>query len=401
MCAVLLSPLGKTDWREADRGPVMRILVEYADITTAVLYLSAEMVDENQNTPFAEYINSEKPGVVCEIVERPELVDVHHFDVFYNDLGAILGRIHDENPDQQIYVNLSSGTPAFKSTLMVLAEISPYQIIPLQVDDPRYSPNDNDLGTVHVVQTQNFRRLIIVENIKKLVDGYSYIAARSLGEAVLDEEQMQLLDGLVDRYELRTGQARIKLGTELIGSTSRIGKAFEYIQYLCVLKERQEWANYLRATDPAVISVLLCCIEAYTNYTALDIVVENTITFQDEYPGDNLLHELFAGGGYARWHPLLTLLHHPEAGQNVPPQAIPVLNSLYGLQNQRNTYVHNYQVIHAGQAGRLVEKWDQFFSTLLNGAAEKMHKPIPPWDSYNRLNQYVITHLNRGCAETT
>lgn len=76
-----------------------------------------------------------------KIIRREDLVDVHHFDTFINEFDNILKEIiKDDN--EEILVNVSSGTPAMKSALQTLATISDKKLLPIQVSTPKKAYNE-------------------------------------------------------------------------------------------------------------------------------------------------------------------------------------------------------------------------------------------------------------------
>lgn len=55
------------------------------------------------------------------LIVRENFVDVHIFDVFIDEFRSDLNEIHSQYPDANIFLNISSGTPAMKSALQILA----------------------------------------------------------------------------------------------------------------------------------------------------------------------------------------------------------------------------------------------------------------------------------------
>ena len=57
----------------------------------------------------------------CEIIERRELTNVHEFDFYYEDFQKIIHGIYGTMDEtDELLLNVSSGTPAMKSGLLVL-----------------------------------------------------------------------------------------------------------------------------------------------------------------------------------------------------------------------------------------------------------------------------------------
>ncbi|MDR1776167.1 MAG: hypothetical protein LBS17_06995 [Actinomycetes bacterium] len=401
--SVLFTPVGKSDRKGLDpesEGAICHIIRNYTDIDTVVLYISDELLAEDAKDPFPEYIHTVRPGLHVEYAKRPDLVDVHRFDAFYDDFGSELTKISHESPDSPIYVNLTSGTAAMQSSLMVLCEVFHRKLIPLQVDNPQYNSSGN---RCYEVQTKNFRRLIILENIKALIAQYDYHGARELATGVVSPESMQLIEGAVDRYELRSRQARKKLGhelsNELMGQTSPIGKCFEYLQYLSVLEKRAEWAGFVRGADPATVGTLLCLVDAFTEFDRTELVKSGTVAVLNvEYvQGDPELKKYFKSAMEARsadkyigWFPLTDIVR--DRSRLFERDVIDAIERIGGLQRTRNRFVHNIEAVDVN-AEKLAADWQAVWHTLLKAAAAKAEEVLPPWDSYNKLNETIIRSL--------
>jgi hypothetical protein len=257
--SVLFSPLGKTDWiglDAADEGSVLHIIRSYPDISKVVLYLSANMVERNQTDSFSSYIDYVRQDIKVEVIEHPELVDVHLFDVFYHDFSLCLEKLSGEDPGATIYVNLTSGTPAMKSALMILSELTLFRVVPLQVADPTYA--DDQECRVKEVTTQNFRKLITIENIKELVKKYDYVAAFDLANTSvdLDDSAKDLIEAASLRLNLDgLRPAQVFAGTELAYRPDN--QLAEYIYMLEVRLKKEAWADFIRAITPAITETAL------------------------------------------------------------------------------------------------------------------------------------------------
>ena len=64
------------------------------------------------------------------LIERPELRNAHEYDVFYEDFREEIGKIEKGmEPGDELLLNMASGTPAMKSSLMVIATFAEYYIL--------------------------------------------------------------------------------------------------------------------------------------------------------------------------------------------------------------------------------------------------------------------------------
>lgn len=146
MAYILFSPVGKTDpITNYHDGSLVHICRKYKP-EKVYLYLSKEMLNfhslDNRYCKCLEWLQ-ERENFRCEIhlIERPELVDVQVFDIFYDDFENEVQKIRMENPEHEILFNVSSGTPAMKSALQFLAATSENMYIPVQVSTPQKGAN--------------------------------------------------------------------------------------------------------------------------------------------------------------------------------------------------------------------------------------------------------------------
>ncbi len=79
------------------------------------------------------------------IIERESLVDVqiyeYFFDEFQNELNKIMSVMEEKDT---LIINVSSGTPAMKSALLVVATLNMYNCMAVQVTTPDKRMNDRN-----------------------------------------------------------------------------------------------------------------------------------------------------------------------------------------------------------------------------------------------------------------
>ena len=144
---ILFSPVGMTDPVSPEKhgseitavheGALLQIL-RHEKPDRVILYYSGETVrHEREDHRYIGGIRllEQDLGITfaVETIEHPELEDVHLFDGFLVEFRKILEKLRKENPDAEILVNTSSGTPAMKSTLQILAAASALRLKPVQV----------------------------------------------------------------------------------------------------------------------------------------------------------------------------------------------------------------------------------------------------------------------------
>lgn len=145
---VLFSCVGDTDpYRNGYDGAMIHI-VRYYKPKKVYLYYSKEKRNEeninNRNKRAIHYLDKS-----IDIYEYPKnenelLEDVHKYDVFYAPFMNIINTIRKENPEATILLNMSSGTPAMKTTMALInILINDIDTKLIQVATPQRATNAN------------------------------------------------------------------------------------------------------------------------------------------------------------------------------------------------------------------------------------------------------------------
>lgn len=220
---VLFSPIGDTDpVRDGHDGPMLHIVRHYRPHAVYLFYTDEmwKRIDSRQIEK-AKYIPNErnltKPALVRESLvtlkeeEQVEFIleerhagiqKAHLFDEFREHFADIIDEISEKHPDSQILVNISSGTPAIKSTLAIESVVSKHSLKSIQVASPRQASN---IGIAHggdpyetvdgwrdehgnrqadnrclEPDLKTFRLATIKSEIKSLIASYDYQAAYTI-----------------------------------------------------------------------------------------------------------------------------------------------------------------------------------------------------------------------------
>ena len=245
---ILFSPVGSTDPVSRNvlgdgsiahyDGSMIHICRTYRP-EQVVLYLSEEMrrfEDEDRRYTESlellgeelghEFVCSVEPD--CFVPEDHSVVEAQDYDTFYNDFEEILRNLHREYPDYKLLINVSSGTPAMKTALYLLANFLPFKTYPVQVSTPLKKSNRTEwlrsAGGLHAVWPKNVDSVmdvdsrcvdvcydnlsvrLVKQNIRELVDAYDYSAALVLANGIRDYVSDELIDYLaaaVKRVEQR------------------------------------------------------------------------------------------------------------------------------------------------------------------------------------------------------
>ncbi|MEY8674852.1 type III-A CRISPR-associated CARF protein Csm6 [Thomasclavelia cocleata] len=212
--------------------------------------------------------------------KRPNLIEVQRFDEFYDDFETIIKQILDENGESvEILCNVSSGTPAMKATLQILASLSKYKIIPIQVTDPTKGKsnivrlegydldfywelnedNHNYEDRTYLSKNDKFNFKIQKELMINLINSYDYEAAYNLASNYkhrIDKGLLNLLKFALNRYKLDSEVILNDYNRFLLPyQEDDKAKLFEYGLLLKLKKEKGEIVDFLRGLTPFLYTV--------------------------------------------------------------------------------------------------------------------------------------------------
>lgn len=136
---ILFSCLGSTDPVRGEHDGAMLHIARHYRPDKIQWYITPEMrrIDEKDHRFMLamEYLGRQCPGYSPEILPpvygRRE--DVADFDGFYDDFRQLFTRLSRSYPEAEILVNLSSGTPQMKTTLVLLCSDLVYRTRAIQV----------------------------------------------------------------------------------------------------------------------------------------------------------------------------------------------------------------------------------------------------------------------------
>jgi CRISPR type III-A/MTUBE-associated protein Csm6 len=430
---VLFSPVGDSDpMREYHDASMLHVARHYQP-DCIVLYLTAKMSEyedgDHRYTGALQLLGI--PEASIRLISRPELSAAHEYDFFIREFRDILIGLHTECPGSELILNVTSGTPAMKSALVVLNALHEFPMTAVQVASPlgmsnrdaeyyndisiaeQWELNEDNSGEApsrcSEVKSPHLNVLLKCETIQALVSSYDYQGALQVAlgiEDYLPPKVVGLLKGLVARLELRTGKAYALLGTNLsreyLGDPIGCGPIYEYLQYLKVLSCRREWASFLRAISPAVTRIFLEATDAYTPYKQEDYLENPAATGMkldfDKIEGDDILSRVFRVSDASRSRlPYLTdtdlslLITEFDKNQEIKR----LVRDAQKLRESRNNFAHDIKPVE--ENAEQVYKLQEFLGILqrlLSKVAAKNGETLPPWDSYKRLNEHVIGLLD-------
>lgn len=141
---IMFSPVGGTDpiaISNCRDGSMLHIARHYKP-SKIILYMSWEVLQnhkaDNRYLYCLDHLGElQNRSMEYEIIERPELKNVQEYDYFYQEFrDIIMGIFREMDDSDELILNVSSGTPAMKSALMVLYTLGEFPCKAVQVITP-------------------------------------------------------------------------------------------------------------------------------------------------------------------------------------------------------------------------------------------------------------------------
>lgn len=303
---ILFSPIGLTDPISKNYdGAMLHISRRYSP-EIIYMYLSEDM-QEKQNkdqryTKVIEYLD-ELLGTNTEIVrlDGSKIDSVYKFDLYYEEFEKYLKQIKNDYPDAEILLNTSSGTPAMKSALQVIAALGEGNYKAIQVPAPNkvnHEPpeipvdvlweenKDNEKGYKDRTEVSTHLQLITKfkkEIIKKHIDQYDYHAAFEVTKDIkhsISKEALKGIEAAKERLSLNylayaelfkeagADVEKFELDEYFKNETKDI-KLYEYILSLDVKVKREEYADFVRSISPILRDIFKLYAERKLNIDVL------------------------------------------------------------------------------------------------------------------------------------
>lgn len=273
------------------------------------LYYSQEMLGrklvDNRYEEALFLLQNENEFEIEEIysIEKSDLKDVHRFDEFYEEFDNELKKISAQNPECEILVNLSSGTPAMKNALNLIATLSDNRMKAIQVSSPNYAENpkaDNqkqyDLESYwecNEDREKNFQNRceeltninllakIKKEIIIKMIEAYDYGAAVLIAEEIepfLSQDAMKVLRFSKYRVLLdKSNMSKQLNGISYVFIPIQDGKKREIFEYLLVLQlkqQRGDYTDFIRGITPIILDLFEECLKKHVKINIKDFCTQ-------------------------------------------------------------------------------------------------------------------------------
>lgn len=302
---ILFSPVGGTDpiaLTNCKDGSLLHICRVYQP-DTIYLYMSKEILEnQKQDNRYLYCLNKlaemQNRSMEYHVIERASLKDVQDFDFFYHDFRKIIMEIMRQlDETDTLLLNISSGTPAMKSGLLVLTTLGEFSCKTIQVVTPERGMNEHlhkhyDVVTLWELNEDNLDgyenrcrevecpTLALIkyeEIIKKHLQAYNYTAALEVVTSLPEKATEQY------RHLLKMAQARILLDFKTVQKIEKQydlncfpihsgneTKYFEYALSLDIKLRRKAYVDFVRGITPIIVDMLELIIKAELGITVDD-----------------------------------------------------------------------------------------------------------------------------------
>lgn len=290
---ILFSPVGGTDPihnKNCRDGSMLHIARVY-EATDVFLYMSKEILENHKKDnryfyALEKLAELQKREIRIKKVARPDLIDVHEYDYYYNDFENIINKIKNGMDDtDRLILNVSSGTPAMKNGLLILQQMLDMEFTPVQVRTPEGKMNEHihssyDIKTLWDLNQDNednfenrcsevyCESFIMIKNeemIKKNIREYNYDVAFELANMMPERSKkyLPLIKMARDRVILnsRELESALKNNEQNLKNIftpikkDGIREVYEYALSLNIKFARKDYDGFIRATSPLIVRI--------------------------------------------------------------------------------------------------------------------------------------------------
>ena len=400
----LISCIGDTDpIRNRHDGALLHLARVFRPKKILLIYSERTLLKENNILLALNSIEGYSP-----VIKKDERLisnsEVFIFDKMYEILNNVV--LKYSRDDEDLILNLSSGTPQMKSALFTINRLNDINVRAYQVITPSHSSNegirhDNNLDINYLISTnldnrkdfekriledkaEKFQKTLIKRTMKDLLNNFDYesLYDLSMRHRILSKSKMKKIISLLqDLTEAVKYQKLLKV----VNQTDYCEKEKKLINsYLIIL---------LQANRELVSEVLIrsknigeyaCELYLEKNYPDLIFWKENRPYLNSEnYPNieDKLLNNEdihYRKEQYLNIHLYIKILEELNGNEEL----IESLNKLSGYNQQRNKVAHGLSEISASQVNvrkivnlcyqivsecvDLTEDWSKFYDQFNN-----------------------------------
>lgn len=438
---ILFTPVGGTDPISSTNcydGAILHICRHYKP-DKVIMYMSKEMLENQEKDDRYRYCldklcDLQKRIMSYEIIEKNELTKVHEFDFYYEDFQKCIRDIYQTmDESDELFLNVSSGTPAMKSGLLVLQTMEEYPAKLIQVSTPEKRINehhhkDYDVVTLWELDEDNqpdahnrcseitcpsLQKLKKEEVIKKHIMSYDYRAALTVVNTMKAEDTqnyknyLELAEKrlLLDISEVDKIAKKINFDCIPVKSSSE-RMLFEYALCMMIKLKKGEYVDFIRAITPILVDLFELVLKVQCKIDVNDYcnnIKKKDGSNQRRWSGDKLmntevesvLNTAFSGsfklGDVYSVH-IKALIEH----FSTDIQLNELISNLRLVEEKiRNTAAHDIISVTEktidDRTGFSADKIMKMIQKLFSYTGIKVKKEY--WDSYNLMNQKILEKI--------
>lgn len=288
MKKILFTPIGGTDPISNLRDGAMLHICRTYKPDEVYMYMSCEMLEYQQQderyTKVLEWLGEKiNHKFNVHINARGDMKQVHIFDAFIEEFEKEIKKIMQSSEEAKIFVNVSSGTPAMKSSLQLLTFMYP-KLTAIQVATPEKKLNKNHenhekyevelqwkydqdnteyINRCIVSKASKLMDRITKEKIVRFIKTYNYTAAEMLVKELVQKPSDEFCT------LLSVAQSRIILDLNSISKKMSVLpknlfpiregdkiSVFEYLLALMIKAKKKEYADFIRAITPLTTDLM-------------------------------------------------------------------------------------------------------------------------------------------------
>ena len=437
---ILFTPVGGTDPISLNNyhdGSILHICRFYKP-DKVILYMSKEMLDFQEKDDRYRYCldrlaKMQDRSMIYEIIERRELTKVHEFDYFYEDFRKVISHIYETMDDSDtLLLNVSSGTPAMKSGLLVLQTLGEFPAKVIQVATPVGKLNEQihegyDVETLwgldednlegaqnrcKEIQCPTLSKIKKEEIIKKHIFVYDYQAALDVTDSLPAEQTAQYRDliylaarrVLLDFVNVDKTIQKTNFQCLPVRSSSQ-RKYFEYACNMEIRLKKKENVDFIRSVTPLIVDLFELIlkkrchikIDDYCRLSTRDGKGHRRWSMQQlkDTTVLKILNDGFAGkfnGQDISSKHLKVLIERLDTDQHL----IELVRDVRSVEdNVRNLAAHQIISVTEEKIQKLTgfssDKIMEMIKELFNYTGINIKKEY--WDSYDEMNKIIISKM--------
>lgn len=441
MAKILFSPIGGSDpIRNYHDGSMLHICRNYLP-DRVVLYLSGEMyqhhVQDNRYVYCLEELGKKMSHPFeIEVIVRDELTEVQDYEYFYTEFTKCINDIVAQMDEgDELLLNVSSGTPAMKNALIILATLAEFSFQPIQVSTPlkrsnymdentkKYEvqeqwefdednePQEGDTSRCEEIKSLNLVKLLKVNLLEKHLQAYDYTAALEIARDLKNHISVKataMIEQANERNQLNTKRVN-ELAKKIDYQPMPVKNQencdlLEYVLLLQMKVRRKEYADFIRAITPVVFELFYRVLKRQCHIDIKDYCDEkksglrwNLEKIKQTEVGDILQKEYAATGfrgGPVYSSQLKPLILHYSGSEKVNTL---VTDLRHAEEKARNKAAHTIVSI----TNEKIVKWTDYTAEELLVKIQQLTLFVVPgqdgsiWDSYDRMNEAIMKEIRQ------